>query len=301
MKDSDFKISSLDVSIWLKKASDVSSYFMSLLAAFLLTVIASFIYPYLEYSYTEETVYQASHLKLGFNAIFILGAILLSYALINTFLSYYYGAKAEDKNISPLYTFKLFLKPVSLIIMLFINMFNVLLYPLFLIPGFIITTIFGISNYYLSRDNVSISDALRRNSKYSKGFRLDLIFIYLLGILMFIISMAIAFFVTKYLGSFYHIGSLPSLLTLFTGITLLLFSPFMARMKLRIARYQYLFMDVRHKDFIKRMEEAKLKAKNNKSTLSVSDSLESFDIVQCPNCGMMVTSQVCPRCGKKLK
>lgn len=301
MNQKDFKISSLDVSIWLKKACDVSAYFMSLLGAFLITLIASFIYPYLEYTYTEETVYQASHLKLGFNAIFILGGVLLSFALINTFLSYYYGAKAEDKNISPLYTFKFFLKPLSLIAMIIINMLNALLYPLFLIPGFIVTTIFGISNYYLSRDNVSISDALRRNSKYSKGFRLDLVFIYLLGILMFILSMGIAFAATKYLKSFYHIGSLPSLLTIFTGLTLLFFSPFMARMKLKIARYQYLFMDVRHKDFIRKMEEAKLKAKNKKTNLTISDSLESFDIVQCPNCGMMVTSQVCPRCGKKLK
>lgn len=301
MNDSDFKISSLDVSIWLKKACDVSAYLMSLLGAFIITVIASFIYPYLEYSYTEETVFQASHIKVGFNALFIVGAILLSYALINTFLSFYYGAKAEDKKISPLYTFKLFLKPLSLIVMLVINMINVLLYPFFLIPGFIVTTIFGISNYYLSRDNVSIGDALRRNSKYSKGFRLDLVFIYLLALLMFILSIGISFLLTKYLGNLCHIGSLPSLLTIFTGITLLLFSPFMARMKLKVARYQYLFMDVRHRDFIRKMEEAKLKAKNNKPNLKVSDSLESFDIVQCPNCGMMVTSQVCPRCGKKLK
>lgn len=301
MKNNRFDLKAYETEKWLKNNMKLKDYLPTFIGSLFMIIPAYFLFNKITYYYTKETYLVGSRLVFDKNIYSVLGAILILFSVINVFLSIYYSKRAREENVSFLYSFSILTRPLTFLASIFISLFNTFLYILFLIPGYLLTLNYGLSLYKISNKEDKIGKAFSMINNGISGYRLDFLFKYLNNIIIFIIILTISSVSGYYIRINFNMNLNMSMYISFS-ILMFIYSFFFARLKMIIARFIYLISDV--KTYI--LEEEKkqkilLKQQRQLNDLEVSDNQVSFDIIQCPNCGMMVTSQYCTRCKTKVK
>lgn len=305
-----FDIRSYESEKWRSNNIKFVDYFITIFFALILGAISYFLFKKVTYTFTKETALEGSRIIFDNNLYFVLLILLAIFSLFNVFMSYYFSLRGRDQNNGFLSAFKILARPGTFISALLLSLITTFLH-IAIIPGILFSSAAGAALYKLTNPDDSVSNSMDFMRKSTVGFKTDFIIKYVKTALVYIIILGLSIYVGFYMYENKIVEDVNLILAIVYSASTFIFSFYLTGLKLIIARFVYLITDVKtyaEQESLKKPIpvpgeniEQHMAPETKPASISVSASQPSFDIVQCSNCGMMVTSQYCTRCGKKVK